>query len=58
MADDPPTPRVQPLLVRWREAHASLAPFVLAPLLLTACTGMAYRVLMTGGGGTGIGPMP
>lgn len=50
MADDPPTPRAQPLQVRWRQAHASLAPVVLAPLLLTACTGMAYRVLKDWGG--------
>jgi hypothetical protein len=28
-----------------RQAHALLAPIVLAPLLLTACTGVAYRVL-------------
>ncbi|MFM9087747.1 MAG: hypothetical protein ACKOPT_06360, partial [Cyanobium sp.] len=49
MATDPPIPRGQPLkvspMVRWRQAHATLAPFVLAPLLLTASTGVAYRVL-------------
>jgi len=50
MAVDPPTPRAQPLILRWRQAHATLAPFVLAPLLLTACTGMAYRVLKDWGG--------
>ena len=50
MADDPPTPRAQPLMLRWRQAHATLAPFVLAPLLLTACPGMAYRVLKDWGG--------
>ncbi|MEB3257748.1 MAG: peptidase [Cyanobacteriota bacterium] len=50
MADDPPTARAQPLMLRWRQAHATLAPFVLAPLLLTASTGMAYRVLKDWGG--------
>lgn len=50
MADTPPTPRAQPLMQRWRAAHATLAPFVLAPLLLTACTGMAYRLLKDWGG--------
>jgi hypothetical protein len=33
------------LQARLRQAHAALAPIVLAPLLLTACTGVAYRVL-------------
>ncbi|MEB3304420.1 MAG: peptidase [Cyanobacteriota bacterium] len=53
MADDPPTPSAQPPkarpnvspMVRWKQAHASLAPFVLAPLILTASTGIAYRVV-------------
>jgi hypothetical protein len=45
MADgSSPTP-VPPLLVKWRQAHARLAPFVVAPLLITASTGVAYRVL-------------
>jgi hypothetical protein len=35
---------------RLRQAHAWLAPVVLAPLLLTACTGMAYRLLKDGFG--------
>ena len=34
-----------PLMVRCRQAHAAVAPFVLAPLLVTASTGVAYRVL-------------
>ena len=33
------------LLVRVRRLHAALAPIVLAPLLLTAASGMAYRLL-------------
>lgn len=32
-------------MVRCRQAHAALAPIVLVPLLLTASTGVAYRVL-------------
>jgi hypothetical protein len=35
-----PSPRA-----RFRQLHALLAPIVLAPLLLTACTGVAYRIL-------------
>jgi hypothetical protein len=34
-------------LRRW---HAQVAPFVLAPLLLTAATGMGYRLLRDWGG--------
>ena len=30
---------------RLRQLHAGLAPFVLAPLLITVCTGMSYRLL-------------
>jgi hypothetical protein len=45
MADPPPSNRSLPLAARCRQAHALVAPFVLAPLLLTACTGVAYRVL-------------
>jgi hypothetical protein len=49
-AATPPPDRSSPstkpaLALRLRQAHASLAPWVLAPLLLTACTGMAYRLL-------------
>jgi hypothetical protein len=41
-----PGPATKPALsLRLRQAHAALAPWVLAPLLLTACTGMAYRLL-------------
>jgi hypothetical protein len=35
----------QPLAARLRQAHASLAPFVLAPLLLTVISGVSYRLL-------------
>lgn len=45
MADRSSGPRPLPLAGLCRQAHATVAPFVLAPLLLTACTGMAYRVL-------------
>ena len=34
-----------PLLVQVRRLHAALAPIVLAPLLLTVGSGMAYRLL-------------
>jgi hypothetical protein len=37
--------RAPSLMARFRQAHALVAPLVLAPLLLTACTGMAYRIL-------------
>ncbi len=39
-----------PLLVRIRRLHGALAPFVLTPLLLTVCSGMAYRLLKDWGG--------
>lgn len=45
MDDASPPRRSQPWGVWCRQAHALLAPVVLAPLLLTACTGVAYRVL-------------
>ena len=35
---------------RLRQLHAGLAPFVLAPLLITVCTGMSYRLLRDWGG--------
>ncbi|MBM5816581.1 MAG: peptidase [Cyanobacteria bacterium K_Offshore_surface_m2_239] len=50
MADAPSPSRAPSPLTRVRQAHAFLAPFVLAPLLLTACTGMAYRLLKDGFG--------
>jgi hypothetical protein len=34
-----------PLALRLRRLHAALAPLVLLPLLVTVCTGMAYRLL-------------
>lgn len=33
------------LLVQFRRLHGALAPVVLAPLLVTVCSGMAYRLL-------------
>lgn len=39
-----------PLVQRLRRLHASLAPFVLLPLLLTVATGMGYRLLRDWGG--------
>ncbi len=50
MADAPSPSRAPSFLMRVRQAHALLAPVVLAPLLLTACTGMAYRLLKDGFG--------
>lgn len=40
-----PTP-----LQRLRQAHAALAPFALLPLLVTALSGMGYRLLRDWGG--------
>jgi hypothetical protein len=42
--------RQRPLTARLRQAHSALAPFVLAPLLITVGTGMAYRLLRDWGG--------
>ena len=39
-----------PLLVRIRRLHGALAPVVLTPLLLTVCSGVAYRLLKDWGG--------
>lgn len=39
-----------PLTLRLRRAHAALAPWVLAPLLLTVSTGLGYRLLRDWGG--------
>ena len=33
-----------PLLVRLRELHRSMAPLVLAPLLVTVMSGVSYRL--------------
>ncbi|QEY32021.1 PepSY domain-containing protein [Synechococcus sp. RSCCF101] len=38
------------LVIRLRQIHAALAPFVLAPLLITALSGVSYRVLRDWGG--------
>ncbi len=40
----------RPLAGRLRDLHATLAPFVLLPLLLTVGTGVSYRVLRDWGG--------
>jgi len=56
MADDPaaPPPKIPPpvpsLAVRLRRAHATLAPVVLAPLVITVSTGVSYRLLRDWGG--------
>ena len=39
-----------PLILRLRQLHGSLAPWLLVPLLVTVCTGLAYRVLRDWGG--------
>jgi hypothetical protein len=39
-----------PLAIRLRRAHGALAPWVLAPLLLTVSTGLGYRLLRDWGG--------
>jgi hypothetical protein len=39
-----------PVALRLRRAHAAVAPWVLAPLLLTVSTGLAYRLLRDWGG--------
>jgi len=46
----PPQPRGPSLALRLRRAHANLAPLVLAPLLITAGSGVAYRLLRDWGG--------
>jgi hypothetical protein len=47
----PPSPAPAPsLAVRLRRFHAALAPVVLAPLVVTAATGVAYRLLRDWGG--------
>ncbi|MFM7086257.1 MAG: peptidase [Cyanobium sp.] len=38
------------MALRLRRLHAGLAPFVLLPLLITATTGMTYRLLRDWGG--------
>ena len=43
-------PLMVPLLVRIRRLHGALAPVVLAPLLITVCSGMSYRLLKDWGG--------
>lgn len=40
----------RPLAARLRQAHASLAPLVLLPLLITVTTGLGYRLLRDWGG--------
>ncbi len=43
----PPAPSAA---VRLRQAHAALAPLVLAPLVITVSTGVSYRLLRDWGG--------
>ena len=50
MSNPFPSSRQLPLKLRLRQAHAGLAPFVLAPLLITVSTGVCYRVLKDWGG--------
>jgi hypothetical protein len=45
MAEGSPASRTVSFAARCRQAHALLAPVVVAPLLLTATTGVSYRVL-------------
>jgi hypothetical protein len=47
-----PTPRSAPVPIRLRlrRAHGALAPWVMAPLLLTVATGLGYRLLRDWGG--------
>ncbi len=45
MAEGSLPSRSLPLGAWCRQAHAMAAPFVVAPLALTACSGVAYRVL-------------
>ena len=40
----------RPWAARLRDLHASLAPFVLLPLLLTVSSGVGYRLLRDWGG--------
>ncbi len=39
-----------PVLAQLRRWHALVAPVVLAPLLITVCSGMGYRLLRDWGG--------
>ena len=45
MPSESPQAGAVPLAVRLRQAHATLAPLVLAPLLLTVISGVSYRLL-------------
>ncbi|MEB3335069.1 MAG: peptidase [Cyanobacteriota bacterium] len=45
MGEAPPPSRPLPLLAWCRQAHALVGPVVLAPLVLTAVTGVSYRIL-------------
>jgi hypothetical protein len=46
----PQKPGGQSWTLRLRQAHANLAPLVLAPLVITVSSGMAYRLLRDWGG--------
>jgi hypothetical protein len=45
-----PAPKSRPLALRLRQAHATLAPLVVLPLLITVVTGLGYRLLRDWGG--------
>jgi hypothetical protein len=45
-----PASPTRPLALRLRQAHATLAPLVVMPLLVTVVTGLAYRLLRDWGG--------
>jgi len=45
-----PPRRSRPLGSRLRDLHATLAPFVLLPLLVTVASGVGYRLLRDWGG--------
>ncbi len=40
-----PASKPKPLAARLRQAHSTLAPLVMLPLLLTVVTGLSYRLL-------------
>ena len=45
-----PASKPRPLALRLRQAHATLAPLVMLPLLITVVTGLGYRLLRDWGG--------
>jgi hypothetical protein len=45
-----PASKPKPLAVRLRQAHATVAPLAVLPLLVTVVTGLGYRLLRDWGG--------